>query len=310
MVQAHHQGNHHGDDRLDIGIHADHDGLQAFLREGNQEIGDEGGAHHHIDDLPHHIHRHGGQVGCLERTEGEGERHQRGEEEHPLHERDHGVLLDQRLEDPHVGRETQGVDHHTQNAPDGRRVGPGADGNAVEDQDQHADQAQDNTRHTAPRNPLVDDDGRNDERHDRAQRAHDGRIDGRTLRDSEEEGQLRHEQPQKGRDGYLPQIRLRNLLPGRREQRPDPEQRRCSKGTQAEERHRRDIPVDGDVLAADDIESENGVCRKARQVSDQSTVFHDDGISRVFFFFLFGQGFPLPLLCLGHFPERQLPQQP
>ena len=272
MVQAHRQGDHHGDDRLDIGIHADHDGLQAFLREGDQEIRDEGGAYHHVDDLPHHFHRHGGQVGGAERAEGEGKRHQRGEEEHPLHERDHGILLDQRFEDAHIGGEAQRVDHHAEDAPDGRRIGPGSDGDAVEDQDQHADQAENDAGHAAPGDALVDDDGRDDERHDGAQRAHDRGVDGRTLRDGEQEGQLRHEQAEEGSDGHLPHVLLRDLLMRGREQRPDPEQGRRPEGAQAEERHRRDVPVDGDVLATDDIESENGVCREARQISDESSV--------------------------------------
>ena len=228
MIQAHRQGNHHGDDGLDVGVHAHHDRPQALLRDGNEEIGDEGGADHHVDDLPHHVHRHGRQVGGPERAEGEGECHQRGEEEHPLHEGDDGVLLNQRLKDAHVRGEAQRVDKHTHNTPDGRRIGPGSDGDAVEDQNQHADQTENDARHAAPGDALMNHNGGNDERHNRAQRAHDGRIDGRGLCDGEEEGQLRHEEPEEGRDGDLPHVSFCNLLLRRREERPDPEQRRRS----------------------------------------------------------------------------------
>ena len=50
--------------------------------------------------------------------------------------------------------------------------------------------------------------------------------------------------------------------------RPNPEQHRRAKGTQTEKRHRRDIPVDGYAFTADDVETEDGVGREARQVSE------------------------------------------
>jgi hypothetical protein len=57
-----------------------------------------------------------------------------------------------------------------------------------------------------------------------------------------------------------------------RKQGPQPEKGRRSERTQAKERHRRDIPIQGDALAADDVEPENGVRREARQVADEGAL--------------------------------------
>lgn len=52
------------------------------------------------------------------------------------------------------------------------------------------------------------------------------------------------------------------------EQGPDPEEQHGSERPQAEQCHGGDVAVKRDVLAAYDVESENGVCSKACQVAD------------------------------------------
>ena len=272
MVEPQGQGDDHGDDGLHISVHTDHHWAQALLADRNQEISDEGGADHHEQDLPENVHRDGGQVRSPESAESERKCQERGEQEHPFHECHHGILLDERLEDAHVGGEAQCVDHHPQDAPDGRGIGPGTDGHAIEDKDHHADEAERDAGHAAPGDPFLDDDGRYDERHDGTERAHDGRVDGRAFCDGEQKRQLRHEQPQERSDSHLPEVFPIDLLLRRREQRPDPEQRRRPERPQAEQRHRRNVPVDGYVLATDDVEPENRIGRKACQVAGEGTV--------------------------------------
>ena len=269
MVQAHRQRDDHRNDGLDIGVHAHHHRAQPLLADGDEEIGHEGGEDDHIEDLPEHVHGHGREVRRPESADTEREGHQGREQEHPLHEGHHRILPDDGLEDAYVGGETQGVHEHPEDAPDGRGIGPGTDRDAVVDEDQDAHEAERDARHAAPGDLFLDDDGRDDQRHDRAQRAHDGRVDGRRLRDGEQEGQLRHEESEEGRDDHLPDIFLMDVLVRRREQGPQPEQGRRPEGAEAEERHRRDVPVQGDALAADDVEPENGVRREARQVADE-----------------------------------------
>ena len=89
------------------------------------------------------------------------------------------------------------------------------------------------------------------------------------FRNGEQERKLGHEKPEEGRDNHLPDVFLMDMLMRSREQGPQPEKGRRSEGTQAEERHRCNIPIQGDALAADDVEPENGVGREARQVADE-----------------------------------------
>ena len=269
MVEAHDQRDDHRDDGLDVGVHADDHGTEAFLADGDEEIGHEGGEDDHVGDLPENVHGHGRQVGSPERAETERQGHQGREEEHPLHEGHHRILADDRLEDAHVGGEAEGVHEHPQDAPDGGGIGPGTDGDAVVDEDQHAHEAECDARHAAPGDPFLDDEGRYDERHDGAQRAHDGGVDGRRLRDGEQEGELGHEEAEERGDDHLPDIFLVDVFVRGRKQGPEPEEGRRAERAQAEERHGRDVPVQRDALAADDIEPENGVGREARQVADE-----------------------------------------
>ncbi len=145
------------------------------------------------------------------------------------------------------------------------------------DEDQHAADAERDPRHTAPGYAFLEENGRNDKCHDGAQRRQDGGINGRGLRDGEQKGDLRHEQAQERRQGHLSHIFACDMFARCRKQRPYPEQRCCAERAQTEQRHRRDVPVHRDPLAADDVEPENGIGRKARQISGQCAVgiFHN-----------------------------------
>ena len=76
VVEAHDQRDDHRDDGLDVGVHADDHRAEAFLADGDEEIGDEGGEDDHVGDLPENVHGHGRQVGRLECAETERQGHQ------------------------------------------------------------------------------------------------------------------------------------------------------------------------------------------------------------------------------------------
>ena len=116
MVQTDDDADDGGDDGLHIVVHANQSGSQAFLPDGDEEIRDESGKKHHERHLPQHAALHLSERNVYQVFDIEGNGHQHGEQEHPLHESDHIVFRDERAENAEVEGEGQAVDDHEDDA--------------------------------------------------------------------------------------------------------------------------------------------------------------------------------------------------
>ena len=112
VVQTYDDADDGGDDGLHIVVHADQSGPQALLPDGDEEIRDEGGEKHHESHLPRHTTLNLSKRNVYQVFNIEGNGHQHGKQEHPLHEGDHIVFGDEWAEDAEIEGEGQAVDHH------------------------------------------------------------------------------------------------------------------------------------------------------------------------------------------------------
>ena len=147
VVQTNDDADDGGDDGLHIVVHADQSGSQALLPDGDEEIRDESGEKHHKSNLPRHTALNLSKRYEYQVFDIEGNGHQHGEQEHPLHESDHIVFRDEWAEDAEIEGEGQAVDDHEDDA---QRLGFGsatAQSHRVENQDQNACQTHQNTAH-------------------------------------------------------------------------------------------------------------------------------------------------------------------
>lgn len=89
-----------GDDGLHVGVHADQGRADTFLSYRDEEIGDKGGTDDEVSKLGEESAREGGIVDSGYLVAGKGKRHEGGEKEYPLHERDHRIACNERFEKP------------------------------------------------------------------------------------------------------------------------------------------------------------------------------------------------------------------
>ena len=78
-----------GNDGLHVRVHADQGWADALLSYRDEEIGDEGGADDEVSKLRKECAREGGIIDGGYLVAGKRKRHEGGEKEYPLHERDH-----------------------------------------------------------------------------------------------------------------------------------------------------------------------------------------------------------------------------
>ena len=116
VVQTYDDADDGGDDGLHIVVHADQRGSQALLPDGDEEIRDESGEKHHKSDLPRHRALYLSERNVYQVFDIEGNGHQHGKQEHPLHESDRIVFRDERAENAEIEGKGQAVDHHEDNA--------------------------------------------------------------------------------------------------------------------------------------------------------------------------------------------------
>jgi len=93
-------------DRLDVGVEADEGRPDTLLSVWNQEVGEEGGEEDEEADFKADLKGDFRVVGGEQALGRKREGHDQGEEEHPLHEGDYAVFVDQRAEDAEVAGET------------------------------------------------------------------------------------------------------------------------------------------------------------------------------------------------------------
>ena len=217
VVQTDDDADDGGDDGLHVVVHADQSGSQALLPDGDEEIGDKSGEEHHVGYLPRYAGFYLSQRDVNQTLDVERQRHQHGEQEHPLHEGNHVVFRDERTEDAEIKGKGQAVDDHEDNA---QRLGLGSaatQSHRVENQDQNAGQTHQNAAHFLEGDGLLQDDGRHNHGQDGRAGVGDARVDGGRHGDGFQEAPLGEEQAQHGGYEDLPQVVQRHLFLGQEE---------------------------------------------------------------------------------------------
>ncbi len=105
-----------GNDGLHVGVHAHQRRSDALLTDGDEEVGDEGGADDEVSQFGKEGAREGGIVDGDNLMSGKGKRHEGGEKEYPFHERHHRIAGYEGFEDAQVERETEAVGYDEQDA--------------------------------------------------------------------------------------------------------------------------------------------------------------------------------------------------
>ena len=214
VVQTNDDADDGGDDGLHIVVHADQSGSQALLPDGDEEIRDESGEKHHKSNLPRHTALNLSKRYEYQVFDIEGNGHQHGEQEHPLHESDHIVFRDEWAEDAEIEGEGQAVDDHEDDA---QRLGFGsatAQSHRVENQDQNACQTHQNTAHFLESDGFLQDDSCHNHGQDGGAGVGDARVDGGRHGDGLQEAPLGEEQTQHGGYEDLPQVVQRHFFLG------------------------------------------------------------------------------------------------
>ncbi len=258
VVQTNDDADDGGDNGLYIIVHANQGGSQAFLPNGDEEIGDESGEKHHESDLPRHRALYLSERYAYQVFDIEGYGYQHGKQEHPLHEGDHIVFRDERAENAEIEGEGQTVDDHEDDAQGFGFGSTAAQSYRVENQDQNASQTHQNATHFLEGDRLLQDDGRHNHGQDGRAGVGDARVDGGRHGDGLQETPLGEKQTQHGGYEDLPLVVQRNIFLGHKE-RQEPKQQRGTRRTKAKQVHGGHYMRVGDILAANDVEPEDAV---------------------------------------------------
>ena len=174
-----------------------------------------------------------------------------------IYKGENAVAGDQRPEESQVEGEAEAVEQ--QEGDSGRGSGrrsAGVDG--VEDQQQDAGKTESDSAGFFHRNRLFQKEIGEEHCEDGTQGAHNGDVDGGGHRDGHQEGELRNEKARDGGGGNLREVAPTDGF-FREEKGYQPKEEAGTEGSQSEKDDGgNDVGV-GDVLAGDDVESEDGV---------------------------------------------------
>ena len=223
-----------GDDGLHVGIHADQGRTDALLPYRDKEIGDKSGTNDEISKLG----KEGARESCIvdgsDLVSGKGKRHEGGEKEYPLHERDHWIARNERFEYTQVERETEAIGYDEQDANEARLTRSIGDTDTIENEENDSEKTDGHTACFAQGNRFFQSKSGNKHRQDGRNGAHDGAIHGSDVWDSDKESNLREEKAKHRGKEYLQKILPIDFLT-RSEQGDKPKEQPCTDGAQAKE---------------------------------------------------------------------------
>lgn len=268
LVQTDGDADDGGNGGLHIVVHADQRRTDAFLPDGDKEIGNESGKNHHEGHLPKHLalhlpKRHADKVFRVER-----QGHQHGKQEHPLHEGHHVVFRNQRTENAEIQGKRERIDDGQHDA---HRLGlrrAATETHRVENQNQDTGKAHKDAADFLARDGFFQDDGSHNHGQDGRAGVGDAQVDGGRHRDGFQEADLGEVKPQHGSHENLGQVFRVHLFLGH-EERHEPKQDGGTRRPQAKQIHWAQHTCVGDVLAADDVEPKNAVGTKTSEVPDK-----------------------------------------
>ena len=232
VIQTDDDADDGGDDGLHVVVHADQSGSQALLPDGDEEIGDKSGEEHHVGYLPRYAGFYLSQRDVNQTLDVERQRHQHGEQEHPLHEGDHVVFRDERTEDAEIKGEGERVDDGQHDAHGLGLGGAATQSHRVENQQQDTRQTHQDTSDFLPRDGLFQEDGRHQHCQDGRAGVGDAHVDGSRQSDGFQEAPLCEKESQHGGHEDLQEVLCRHLFLGH-EERQKPKQQRGTRRTEA-----------------------------------------------------------------------------
>ena len=255
-----------GDDGLHVGIHADQGRTDALLPYRDKEIGDKSGTNDEISKLG----KEGARESCIvdgsDLVSGKGKRHEGGEKEYPLHERDHWIARNERFEYTQVERETEAIGYDEQDANEARLTRSIGDTDTIENEENDSEKTDGHTACFAQGNRFFQSKSGNKHRQDGRNGAHDGAIHGSDVWDSDKESNLREEKAKHRGKEYLQKILPLDFLT-RSKQGDKPKEQPCTDGAQAKECHRGNEMAARQVFTDDDVDAKDRVCDEACQVA-------------------------------------------
>ena len=270
----HAQGNAYnaGNDGLEVVVHAHQCGADALLADGDEEVGHKGGKEDEVGHFPPHLGRDGGKVGVDESFDGEWQDDEEGKEEHPFHERDHIVALDDGAAHSQVEGKAEGVEDGEADA-EGRTVLNATGMGGLENQPYHSGKAEDDAAGFLEGDGFFEEYGRHKHGHDGGDGVDHREIDRRGHAHSIEEGHLRHDEADESGTKHGQEVASRHFDLGG-EEAQQPEQNPGTYGSEGKEHLGREQTLVGNIFAEYDIETKDGVGSETGQMADEGRGLH------------------------------------
>ena len=274
-VQAEVDGGCDRDYGLDVVVHAGDSGPQGLLPYDYQDIAEEGGEDHNVEDAAYIAPAQAGPVGGDQVVVGEGQQADEGVGEHPLHDGEDGVFAYKILEKDEVGGVAELGEEYQQVSAD---IG-GASGRcrrcvaSAEDEQQGATGSEGDAADLLAGDGLLEEECSQDHCPQRHAGGYDGGVGGGGEAHSEDvQALIEHYCQERGHEKSDHVLRLDLLrLP---EKGGDPEEHHCPENPQVREHQRGDDASRHDYFRHRGHKSPDTVGRQHRAVAFPAEFFH------------------------------------